>query len=181
MLTLLHGTAPDMAVLIVYASCLHSYTRQQLQPCAPDPHAYNFMARQLVMSVVSQLLFCTQVPWYAVLGNHDYGDMLSSGLVGSCNGGTLARCKGSCCYSPLWQVGVQYIDAKPDLHACFAYILLRFTMRPCRASAAACLLSAHATCVLHKHCWHAQWAQWVLPIHQTTDLTCIWCSPSLLT
>lgn len=45
-----------------------------------------------------------QVPWYAVLGNHDYGDTLASGMVGSCKGGPLESCRGGCCFSPMWQV-----------------------------------------------------------------------------
>eukprot|EP00882_Tetradesmus_deserticola_P021775 GHRQ01023573.1.p1 GENE.GHRQ01023573.1~~GHRQ01023573.1.p1 ORF type:complete len:244 (+),score=43.27 GHRQ01023573.1:379-1110(+) len=44
-----------------------------------------------------------QVNWYAVLGNHDYGDQIDPD-EGSCAANTLEECPQDCCYSSVWQV-----------------------------------------------------------------------------
>ncbi|KAG2438465.1 hypothetical protein HXX76_005018 [Chlamydomonas incerta] len=59
-----------------------------------------------------------QVPWYVVMGNHDYGDAVDVSLLTS--GQCLATpsgpdvCAGKCCYSPWWQVqpGFQARDTR---------------------------------------------------------------------
>lgn len=43
-----------------------------------------------------------QVPWYAVLGNHDYGE-LTDEQVATCSSSNVATCPKGCCVSPLWQ------------------------------------------------------------------------------
>jgi hypothetical protein len=47
-----------------------------------------------------------QVPWYAVLGNHDYGDGgQNDSDFERCNGRTWEQCEAlGCCPSPVWQV-----------------------------------------------------------------------------
>jgi len=43
--------------------------------------------------------------WYAVLGNHDYGDSLDMRVCSSgFDGQTLSGCSPGCCNSPMWQV-----------------------------------------------------------------------------
>jgi hypothetical protein len=44
-----------------------------------------------------------QVNWYAVLGNHDYGDKIDPN-EDSCAANTLDACPEGCCYSSVWQV-----------------------------------------------------------------------------
>lgn len=68
-----------------------------------------------------------QVPWYAVLGNHDYGDTLPSDFLASrgCPKGqpdTLGDCQEGCCVSPLWQVTVHAMGWMLYLHQCTASI-----------------------------------------------------------
>lgn len=46
-----------------------------------------------------------QVNWYAVLGNHDYGNGIDPMANGGCAATTLEQCPKDCCYSPVWQVG----------------------------------------------------------------------------
>jgi hypothetical protein len=43
------------------------------------------------------------VNWYAVLGNHDYGDKINPD-EDSCAANTLDACPEGCCYSSVWQV-----------------------------------------------------------------------------
>lgn len=43
-----------------------------------------------------------QVNWYAVLGNHDYGDKIDP-AEDSCAANTLDACPKGCCYSSVWQ------------------------------------------------------------------------------
>lgn len=45
-----------------------------------------------------------QVPWYAVLGNHDYGDGIDPEKVTDCAANSLSDCPEGCCYSAVWQV-----------------------------------------------------------------------------
>ncbi|KXZ52138.1 PAP1 protein [Gonium pectorale] len=49
-----------------------------------------------------------QVPWYAVMGNHDYGDNVDVNLLseGTClqAPASPAECAGKCCISPWWQI-----------------------------------------------------------------------------
>lgn len=49
-----------------------------------------------------------QVPWFAVLGNHDYGDHVDTSLLssGQCLSAprNASECAGKCCFSPLWQI-----------------------------------------------------------------------------
>ncbi|GAX83740.1 hypothetical protein CEUSTIGMA_g11165.t1 [Chlamydomonas eustigma] len=56
-----------------------------------------------------------QVPWYAVLGNHDYGDTLTSQQLSNCSNPppeSLSECQPGCCYSPLWQVTAANLDSR---------------------------------------------------------------------
>jgi hypothetical protein len=45
-----------------------------------------------------------QVNWYAVLGNHDYGNGIDPMANTGCAATTLEQCPKDCCYSPVWQV-----------------------------------------------------------------------------
>lgn len=51
-----------------------------------------------------------QVPWYAVLGNHDYGDGLTAEKAGKCLASSPQQCTPGCCYSPVWQ----YTQSSPN-------------------------------------------------------------------
>eukprot|EP00878_Enallax_costatus_P022880 GHUV01024314.1.p1 GENE.GHUV01024314.1~~GHUV01024314.1.p1 ORF type:complete len:373 (+),score=81.50 GHUV01024314.1:129-1247(+) len=59
-----------------------------------------------------------QVPWYAVLGNHDYGDQIDpdagtlKGGSASCAARRLEDCPKDCCYSATWQYTGQLNDAR---------------------------------------------------------------------
>nr|BCL66209.1 Purple acid phosphatase [Volvox reticuliferus]BCL66277.1 Purple acid phosphatase [Volvox reticuliferus] len=46
-----------------------------------------------------------QVPWFAVLGNHDYGDSVDDDALTSCLSAPTSevQCAGKCCISPFWQ------------------------------------------------------------------------------
>jgi tartrate-resistant acid phosphatase type 5 len=44
-----------------------------------------------------------QVPWYAVLGNHDYGEA-NSALLWACASPSFDTCPKDCCLSAAWQV-----------------------------------------------------------------------------
>ncbi|GLI62857.1 Purple acid phosphatase [Volvox africanus] len=46
-----------------------------------------------------------QVPWYAVMGNHDYGDSADDATLTSCLSAPTSekQCEGKCCISPFWQ------------------------------------------------------------------------------
>ncbi|GLC46342.1 hypothetical protein PLESTB_001764800 [Pleodorina starrii] len=50
-----------------------------------------------------------QVPWYAVMGNHDYGDSIDKATLSSCLAAptSLEECAGKCCISPFWQTDPQ--------------------------------------------------------------------------
>ncbi len=50
-----------------------------------------------------------QLPWYAVLGNHDYGEGIeqyNASIIAQCMPRSIEQCKGSsqCCHSPVWQL-----------------------------------------------------------------------------
>ena len=53
---------------------------------------------------------CTQVPWYAVLGNHDYGELSDAKLLRSCAASTFDACPAGCCYSAAWQTNLSSTD-----------------------------------------------------------------------
>lgn len=45
------------------------------------------------------------VPWYAILGNNDYGDgLINMTEIRQCRARSFRKCNPRCCYSPLWQV-----------------------------------------------------------------------------
>jgi hypothetical protein len=54
-----------------------------------------------------------QVNWYAVLGNHDYGDKIDPD-EDSCAANTLDACPQGCCYSSVWQVRAAAAAAAAD-------------------------------------------------------------------
>jgi hypothetical protein len=60
-----------------------------------------------------------QVNWYAVLGNHDYGDKIDP-AEDSCAANTLDACPEGCCYSSVWQVRAAAAAAAPAAAAAAA-------------------------------------------------------------
>ncbi|GFH28047.1 metallophos domain-containing protein [Haematococcus lacustris] len=55
------------------------------------------------------------VPWYAVLGNHDYGE-LDSKQLRLCSSPTFSSCPAGCCYSPSWQTNMSHLDWRWNAH-----------------------------------------------------------------
>ncbi|KAJ9525086.1 hypothetical protein QJQ45_017357, partial [Haematococcus lacustris] len=49
------------------------------------------------------------VPWYAVLGNHDYGE-LDREQLRLCSSSNFTTCPAGCCYSPAWQTNMSNRD-----------------------------------------------------------------------
>ncbi|GFH25175.1 metallophos domain-containing protein, partial [Haematococcus lacustris] len=49
------------------------------------------------------------VPWYAVLGNHDYGE-LDREQLRLCSSPNFTNCPAGCCYSPTWQTNMSNRD-----------------------------------------------------------------------
>ncbi|KAG2492671.1 hypothetical protein HYH03_009086 [Edaphochlamys debaryana] len=70
-----------------------------------------------------------QVPWYAVMGNHDYGDNVDRSLLasGQCLAAPTApeQCAGKCCFSPWWQVQSQLTARDPRWSASLGEVVTR--------------------------------------------------------
>lgn len=84
---------PQPRLVTAPASCLLS------QACT-------LVVNAVLGAVSCPVLSCTvlQVPWYAVLGNHDYGDGIDPAKTTDCAANSVAKCPEGCCYSPVWQV-----------------------------------------------------------------------------
>lgn len=84
---------------------------------------------------LAELPCALQVPWYAVLGNHDYGDGIESDRLKHCqlDGSDvlivqwMRECSipigrtpngSACCFSPLWQVWLPIQQSQGHKRAC---------------------------------------------------------------
>jgi hypothetical protein len=99
-----------------------------------------------------------QVPWYAVLGNHDYGEA-NAALLWACASPSFDTCPKDCCLSAAWQVRANcQWWATPGGCTCqgVLHILPMLQLECCFLDAGGCNLAfvfMHCTMENHKGCW----------------------------